>query len=545
MGRQAMTSLPAALIKLGSRAKRQGQPALRLSALLIKVSITNGGTYMETALAASHVDSVSADRANVEDFIRDFNARSKSQGSPRSIELRMVSFLRHDDLRRSFAGHLNPEDIVEDVARLAFLAIRDANSSDLAIIESALNQRGTLIPNVQAEIMQAFATVSVSLPEKDLAYCRRLLAKYIKSRKVMGHLASLQYLDPLEIFFLEEEFFDRLQAGCMFDVAAGLNGDKTLYRFSTTEDFLRAREQSNPSGITIPSAFGLVNEILPGGYAPGTVSMVVAPPGVGKSTFLAREAIAAAQNGHKVYMIVLGDLNPLDMLARCVCIYLRISMDAFMRNPEKFHEDPRVRRLFENIQVRCVGAYELTIDEIYRDATSRKKSFDYDMILIDYDGNVKSKESTLYQEGGIIYGKMDQIAKHTGAVLITACQPKQEFWESGILTLKSAGESSKKQHVADLIVTLSRPTFVPVGTLHIPKARRGRSGQSHYVAYAGQYCRILEITSDEYVFIETLFRDEKCSDDAEKRFYQWVASKLGTDIGPGTKTKEEGGREND
>lgn len=545
MGRQAMASLPLALIKLGSRAKKSRQPAIRLSALLMKVSITNGGTYMETDLTNSHVDAVSPDRDSMEDFIWDFKARSQLQEAPRSIELRLISFLRHDDLRRSFAGYLNPEDIAEDLARLAFLAIREANSSDLAIIESALNQSGLLDPDVQTDIMQAFATANVSLPEKDLAYCRRLLAKYIKSRKVMGHLSSLQGLDSHEIFFLKEDFFDRLQAVCMFDVAAGLNGDKTLYRFSTTEDFLRAREQSNPTGMTIPSSFGLVNEILPGGYAPGTVSMVVAPPGVGKSTFLAREAIAAAQNGHKVYMIVLGDLNPFDILARCVCIYLRISMDEFMRNPEKFHEAPRVRRLFENIQVRCVGAYELTIDEIYRDAISRKNSFDYDMILIDYDGNVKSREGTLYQEGGVIYGKMDQIAKHTGTVLITACQPKQEFWETAILTLKSAGESSKKQHVADLIVTLSRPTLVPVGTLHIPKARRGRSGQSRYVAYAGQYCRILEITSDEHIYVETLFRDAKSSDEAEKRFCQWVASKLGTDNGPGTKTKVDGGIVND
>jgi hypothetical protein len=514
-------------------------PDEMLEGIILNAESNGGNKTTGDSSAFSRSDLEGPNGGNEGRFISDFNAR---HGHGTSLELRIISFLRDDRIRQTFVAHLDPADIVEDVSRLAFEAIREVNTSDLALLDSSLQKR-IKDPEILRDVMRAFSSVKVPLAEHDCAYTQRLINNYVRLRKVASPLSYLQELDLGQMLSLDQEFYNRVQSACAFDVAAGTNGDQSLYRFSTTEDVLRAKEKSNPTGTSIPSSFGLVNECLPGGFAAGTVTMVVAPPGVGKSTFLAGEAVAAAKNGYNVYLVVLGDLRPFDVWVRCASIYSRLPMNRIVRDWEALHGDAGLRDLFEKIQLKCVGAYELTAGDIYTDALARKNKFDFDLILVDYDGNIKSKEGTLYQEGGHVYGKFDQIAKHTNTALITACQPKQEWWDKEVLTLKSAGESSKKQHVADLIVTLSRPSAVPVGTLHIAKARRGRSGHSRYVAYAGRYARILEISSQEQLTVETFYRDTRCADEGDDRFNQWASAKLGTEIV--SELQIDGGREND
>lgn len=215
---------------------------------------------MSVNAITSRSDLAGPDRGD--EFIKNFNARNR--GSSPSLELRTISFFRDDLIRGTFIRQLGLEDIAEDVARIAFVSLRDCSSSDLTVIETALSQR-LFDGEILADITTAFVTVTVPLSSNDLAYCMRHVGEYIKYIKVMGHLSTLQDSDFPSNDFPDPGFYSRLGTACALDFSSGSNGDRSLYRFSTTADFLRAREKSAPTGTTIPSHFGLVNEALPGG----------------------------------------------------------------------------------------------------------------------------------------------------------------------------------------------------------------------------------------------------------------------------------------
>jgi hypothetical protein len=81
---------------------------------------------------------------------------------------------------------------------------------------------------------------------------------------------------------------------------------------------------------------------------------------------------------------------------------------------------------------------------------------EYDVLFIDYDSNFLQDENySMYERGGEIYDAMTELTR-LGKLVFIASQPKQSYFSEEFLPYDAVGESSRKVHIADMIITIGR-----------------------------------------------------------------------------------------
>jgi hypothetical protein len=443
-----------------------------------------------------------------------------------SQELAIISLLRDDQIREMFARHISPDMIVEDIARSTFLALCEANTSDLSVIRVKLRER-LRDDDIFSDVLKILKTVrfdTINGIEKAVI----ILEGYVRWRKVSTTVQVMGSQDLDCVFPTErsKDNYDLLRDACNFKIT--YKDDEDTFRLNLAEDYARAKQTSEFKGRSLSSCFRLINMSYQNeGYTPGTVSMIVAPPGVGKSTALVSEgANFSTEQGTGVLHYVLGDLNAMDVCQKYIARLLRKSITSIKGRLDHYWALPEVQDMFSRIVLRVKSTFEVDVDDIYRDAMRWRDKFDYGVILLDYDGNIKPSSSDgMYSEGGYSYGRLAALAREVAAALLVGCQPKPAYWREEKLPLESPNESSKKQHHVDNITTLSNPDKgIPLGLLHLPKVRRGESGWSKYVCYLNGYGSIQEIEKEDYKKIRDWYKGGV--EDPQAEFKKWAQAKF-------------------
>jgi len=449
-----------------------------------------------------------------------------------SLELAIIALLRDEYLQSIFFPHMDPSLIVEDVPRTMFEALREAGTSELSAISVEVKKR-VIDDDIYNDIMLHLDRVKVPIQSHTaIEKCISQLEAYVRWRKTANQVNYMSALDLGSVLPMADnrKSYDRLVEACTFSVSA--LDDQATFRFNLDEDYERAKKLAFPGGKAVRSVFSLLNESFQHrGYIPGTLTAVVAPTGVGKSTFLVDESVGFIKDGMKVLHYVLGDLNGYDMCHKYMANYLGVSLDVLTFKSDDYYKTDKVHHFFKNVVHRINDSKEVTADDIYNDAMRRRDEFEYGVIIVDYDGNIKSSQddmrrsnnddNNMYKEGGRVYSTLERLARKTNSVLLVGCQPKPEYWNKEILPLESPNESSRKQHAIDALVTMSRPNpKIPVGTMSLPKVRRGVSGNHMNICYLNEYATIIEVTSKEKETIKGFY--EKDEEPAVK-LKSWVS----------------------
>lgn len=231
----------------------------------------------------------------------------------------------------------------------------------------------------------------------------------------------------------------------------------------------------------LKSRYKFINDAYTcGGYIPGQVVIVAAAPSVGKSLFLQSEAVNFIQQGKRVHYLTLGDLNELDMAIRMMC---QIS-----------HKSQR------EVESDIIGNFELYKDKFgdyltltvvpsgvvtARDYVDwmKQRADEYDVLMIDYDSNFLQDENfSMYERGGTVYDALSELSR-MGKLVFVASQPKQSFFGEEFLPYEAVGESSRKVHIADMIITIGRrwEAGMRMGMMNIAKNRRGTNGSCYWI----------------------------------------------------------------
>ena len=252
-----------------------------------------------------------------------------------------------------------------------------------------------------------------------------------------------------------------------------------------------------------------------GGMPAGTLNMVVAPPGRGKTTLLINQGLSSAIAGHKVLHVFLGDMKKWDGQLRYLSIYTQrynkeegqwigltskdianLSDEEIINLMKKYN----MSGIFNNLDIMEYAADELSANQLIEEILISQKTnkVHYDLIIIDYDENLKEEEDSMYKSGGQIYNKIAYFASTNKSVVFIASQPRKEYWDKDIIPLEAASESSKKQKIIDLMITIGRPKNSSVGTLFIAKNRRGTDGGIFRIKMDGASGKIIHITEEEY-----------------------------------------------
>jgi hypothetical protein len=134
-----------------------------------------------------------------------------------------------------------------------------------------------------------------------------------------------------------------------------------------------------------------------------------------------------------------------------------------------------------NLEISINPAGKVSGDDIV-DYVKSKGSY-YDVVIIDYDSNTKGvgEGDSMYNEFGKLYETINELVL-LGKLVFVASQPKISAWPNSVLEMSDIGESSRKQHTADMIIGIGREERCPnhLHTIKISKNRRGEEGAREY-----------------------------------------------------------------
>lgn len=242
------------------------------------------------------------------------------------------------------------------------------------------------------------------------------------------------------------------------------------------------------------------------GLIPGTLNMVTAPPGRGKTTFLINQGIGTAKQGLKVLHIFLGDMSRFDGFIRYLSCYTGIDSKRLVEYKEEelatVVKKYNMSGILSNIDIASYAADQLTASQLIDEIQIIQKDMrtHYNVVMVDYDENISEEQDNMYKSGGQIYNKMALFSVINKSVVFIASQPKTEYWKMEVIPLEAASESSKKQKIIDLMLTIGKPgKSSTVGTLFVAKNRRGEDGKVIRIKFTGSNARVEHITEEEYV----------------------------------------------
>lgn len=427
-------------------------------------------------------------------------------------ELIISSFLKGSDLYSQVHRELGDEYFSDPCCKIIYKAIQTHYSryNKMPTYKDVLVRIDAVYVDrfgVSIEEVKSACDRLVSLEDSDESVVRDTLQKYIVDFRIKKSFQDL--LDKMKnnpsLEYTEDIHNDLVKC---FDL--NLSTDKVGP--ITTETFIASKVDALGSeGIpdTIKSFMPSINNSMTaGGWVKGTLNMLVGPPSAGKSMWLFVEGGHALKQGYKVLHILIGDLTQFDGIARYISVFSGLDQKSVLTmSRERIDNTIKlINQQYDNALDRChviaYPSYTVKVEDLVSNVMriERQNSIDYDMIIIDYPDNLlKPSSSNMYEEGGVIYGFMEKLAKSTKSVVFVASQPKIEYWDAEIIPLKGAAESSRKQHSVDTMMTHNlHARDANFGTDYSPKSRRGIQGKVMRFKADYDRCQIEEISESEY-----------------------------------------------
>lgn len=214
------------------------------------------------------------------------------------------------------------------------------------------------------------------------------------------------------------------------------------------------------------------NSSVGGGYLPGQIVVVCACPGVGKSLFMQGEAVNFIEQGKRVHIICLGDLNRLDLIKRMTCMIAKKPKREVESNLKQYYGE--YKHLFEELlYITTVPSGVVTAEEYSNWMLNMIDEFD--ILIVDYDsGFLGQDESSMYDKYGNIFETFTRLTDK-GKLLFVASQPSKSYHGKDIMPQEAVSESLRKIQIADVIITIGKSpnAVMPIGKIHLAKSRRG------------------------------------------------------------------------
>lgn len=262
--------------------------------------------------------------------------------------------------------------------------------------------------------------------------------------------------------------------------------------------------------ITVKMFIDSMNDCMQyGALIPGTLNMVTASPGSGKTTWLINQGLRVASDNLNVLHVFLGDMSHYDGVIRYLSCYTGTPSSKLVAMDGKELSDFITKHnqygRLSNVYIASYAADQLTTTQLIEEISEMQKSLGvhFNAVIIDYDENIVIEADSMYTSGGQIYNKIALFAVMNKSVVFIASQPKPEYWKYEILPMEAASESSKKQKIIDLMITMGKPhRDSSVATVHIAKNRRGVTGKTFRVQINGETAQISHITEEMYTNIK-------------------------------------------
>ena len=307
---------------------------------------------------------------------------------------------------------------------------------------------------------------SIYVQEKSLKFCKQQ-----ELQKVMTKAQSIIDKGDFESYDkLEEMVRGALQVG---EVDKG-----------TTDVFFNIDEvldddYRHPIPIGVPG----IDNLLKGGLAKGEIGVILAPTGVGKSTFTTKIANHAFNLGYNVLQIFFED-NPKIIQRKHFTLWTGIHPDDLSEKrkevTEKVKELQSTRK--NKLIMKKLASDTVTMNQIKNQVRKMiAEGIKVDMIILDYIDCVvpdKNLGDEWKSEGSVMRG-FEAMCHELDIAGWTATQGNRNSISSEVVTTDQMGGSIKKAQVGHVIITVAKSLQqkeMNLATIAITKSRIGKDG---------------------------------------------------------------------
>jgi len=206
---------------------------------------------------------------------------------------------------------------------------------------------------------------------------------------------------------------------------------------------------------TIPSGILEIDSCLGGGPAKEEVTVILAPPGVGKTTMLINMGVAAMRAQRNVLHFYVEQTEQIIWERYAACM-LREDMSQLRTDVKRTASGIDLFKTQYESNLTISYALGNTISDIR--ASIYRSEFEPDVIIIDYADKLISarRYNDLRHEIATIYTEMIALGKEFGVAVYTASQTNREGKGKKYLAVTDVGEDWQKIAIADNVFGLSQ-----------------------------------------------------------------------------------------
>jgi replicative DNA helicase len=305
------------------------------------------------------------------------------------------------------------------------------------------------------------------IQEKSIEFCKQQELK-----KAIIHCSGI--LDKGDI-----DNYDECEEVLRKALSIGTDRDDGIDVFDNIENVLSAEFRS-----PIPTGVKGLDELMEGGLSRGELGMVIAPLGVGKTTFMTKVANTAQNEGKTVLQIVFEDHPKVLQRKHYSCQTgiplneLESRKDEVIRHLEKMQSDPSIGKVI----IKRMTGENVTISKIRQ--LIRKhiaKGIKLDMIILDYIDCVvpDSHHKDQWVAEGYIMRQFENLISEFDLIGWVATQGNRSSINATTVTTDMMGGSIKKAQIGHFILSIAKDlTQKESGraNLAVIKSRFGRDG---------------------------------------------------------------------
>lgn len=331
-------------------------------------------------------------------------------------------------------------------------------------ISSSMAQK--MVLDMLSEVKEAPIEGSDFVQEKSLKFCKQQELKKVmsKAQKIIdkGDFESYDHL--------EEMVREALQVG---EVDTG-----TSDVFSNL-DVVLDDDYRHPIPMGVPG----IDNLLKGGLAKGEIGVILAPTGVGKTTFLTKIANNGFNLGYNVLQVFFED-NPKIIQRKHFTLWTGIAPDNLSSHRDDVME--KVREIKTNTKNRLtlkkLPSDTMTMNQIKNQIRKMiAEGNKIDMIVLDYIDCVTPDKhlGDEWKSEGSVMRAFEAMCHELDIVGWTATQGNRSSISSEVVTTDQMGGSIKKAQVGHVIISVAKSLQqkeMNLATIAITKSRIGKDG---------------------------------------------------------------------
>jgi len=302
--------------------------------------------------------------------------------------------------------------------------------------------------------------------EKSLKFCKQQ-----ELQKVMAKAQKIIDKGDFESYdHLEEMVREALQVG---EVDTG-----TADVFSNL-DVVLDDDYRHPIPMGVPG----IDNLMKGGLAKGEIGVILAPTGVGKTTFLTKISNHAFNLGYNVLQVFFED-NPKIIQRKHFTLWTGIAPDNLSNHKDDVMN--KVKEIKENtknsLTLKKLPSDTLTMNQIKNQVRKMiAEGNKVDMIVVDYidcitpDKNLGDE----WKSEGSVMRAFEAMCHELDLVGWTATQGNRSSISSEVVTTDQMGGSIKKAQVGHVIISVAKSLQqkeMNLATIAITKSRIGKDG---------------------------------------------------------------------